>query len=192
MMFAAVTDGTWQDVLKSTDGGYSWIPTGFYDRWLDYDSANPGPQNDGSPIIDIVASPDYAEDTSIFVATARFVYQSVDGGKNFICMDTAPVWTTDNITDLDVALDDRGRLAYMVGTAAALSGDVFVLSTDTGLAWQPQGIGTYDVLACSFSPFYGDDLSIFAVVTDAGKTRVMTSVAYVDYRPRERLGQGHR
>jgi len=251
IMFAAVSGGGWQDVLKSTDGGYSWIATGFYDRWLDYNSATPGNQTDNSPIVDIVSSPDYAEDTSIFVATVRFVYQSVDGGKNFICMDTAPVWTDENITDLDVSLDDRGRLAYMVGTAVGVQdelngaiddtvttitvvdatifpasgviriqneligytgttattftgcdrgiyettaaphvdatavtgvGDVYVLSTDTGLAWQPQGIG-YDALASSFSPYYGDDESIFAVVTDptigSEKTRVRTSVAYV-------------
>jgi len=178
MMFAAVNDGTWQDVLKSTDGGYSWIPTGFWTEWDDV--------TDTTPIVDIVVSPDYDEDTSLFVATMYSVYQSVDGGKNFILMeDTPTAWAGSTIVDLDVSLDDRGRLAYMVGTTVSGGGgDVYVLSTDTGLAWQPQGVGaTYDVLACSFSPYYGDDEAIFAVVADINptfeKTRVRTSVAYV-------------
>jgi len=171
IMFAAVTDGTWYDVLKSMDGGYSWIPTGFYEEASDV--------RDITPIVDIVASPDYAEDTSVFVATMYSVYQSVDGGKNFICMEDTPVWIGDNITDMDVTLDDRGRLAYMVGTAGGPNGDVYVLSTDTGLAWQPQGIGAYDVLACSFSPYFGDDEAIFALVTDGAATKFRSSFSYV-------------
>jgi len=178
ILFAAVTDyphnpwPNWCDVLKSTDGGYSWIPTGFNEEWLVLDT---------SEVVDIVTSPDYSEDTTVIVATRYYVYQSVDGGKNFVCMEDSPPWAT--IRDLDVTLDDRGRMAFMVGGRHGSfdESDVFVFSTDTGLQWQAQLIDIdidedgvydpgdgdidYDVLACSFSPFFADDGGIVAVVT---------------------------
>jgi photosystem II stability/assembly factor-like uncharacterized protein len=178
ILFAAVADDgydTWFDVLKSTDGGYSWVPIGFYEAWLD--------NGDATPIVAILTSPDYTEDTTVLVATELTVYQSVDGGKNFVCMEDTPPWDTNGggtITSMDVSLDDRGRLAYMVGTtggdfsATDPGSDVWVFSTETGLQWQPQFIdvafGTtsqidYNVLACAFSPFFADDEGITAVVT---------------------------
>jgi hypothetical protein len=196
ILFAAVADypysawPTWCDMLKSTDGGYSWVPTGFWDEWDD--------AGDTSAIVDIVASPDYNEDTTVIVATRYFVYQSVDGGKNFVNMEDSPPWV--NIRDLDVALDDRGRLAYMIagrrGNFSILpTSDVFVFSTDTGLQWQPQlidydddGDGVYDVgdgdidydvLACAFSPFFADDGGIMAVVTDGTLTRMRFSIGNI-------------
>jgi hypothetical protein len=176
ILFAAVADGfylvsPWFDVLKSTDGGYSWIPTGFYDEWFD--------ASDSSPIVDMVTSPDYNEDTTVFVATAWSVYQSVDGGKNFICMEDSPAWGG-NITDLDVSLDDRGRLAVMVGTTA---GDVFVLATATGQAWEDQGIDIYSggcgVLACDFLPGFADNEGISCVYNCAGGTWMSFSFGYL-------------
>jgi len=142
-MFAAVAaDGyftyntaiDWYEVLKSTDGGYSWTVTGFFeDGWTDYNGAD---ADDGTTVMDIVVSPDYNEDSTVAVATKRTVYQSVDGGDNFVCMDDDPDWWAagERIRDLDVALDDRGRLAYMVGTYDWIGGgDVYVFSTETGL-----------------------------------------------------------
>jgi hypothetical protein len=235
-IFAAVADGfylgsDWFDVLKSTDGGYTWVATHFFDEWstaavnsdlaididdddtpipvedssdfptsgtlwiedemITYDgitgddlgttSCNRGANGttaadhdedvtvgiaDGSPIVDIVVSPDYADDTTVFVATEWTVYQSVDAGKNFICMEEAPVWAGP-ISDMDVTLDDRERSAIIIGA----DDDVYVFSTETGLSWQEQLI--YDtapfigrVIAVAFSPTFADDEGVFAMVSD--------------------------
>ncbi|GAJ02086.1 unnamed protein product, partial [marine sediment metagenome] len=63
-LFAAVDGGgeTWQ-LMKSTNGGYAWKATGF---------------DDTDTIVDVAVSPDYADDTTVLVATENLVYQSVD------------------------------------------------------------------------------------------------------------------
>jgi len=211
-LFAAVSTGPyrdpqdypyradWYDVLKSTDGGYSWAATGFYEEW-DAEDWNPPGDPIGSRIVDIVVSPDYEEDSTVLVATEWSVYQSVDGGKRFACMDDDPDWWDNDqrILDLDVALDDRGRLAIMVGTCDRWypgdgSGEVYVMATATGMAWEPQGIddddedmddNDLDVLAVGFSPFFADDEGIVALVTgyapgpDDEVTMVRFSFGYI-------------
>ncbi|GAI47566.1 unnamed protein product, partial [marine sediment metagenome] len=62
-------------------------------------------------------------------------------------------------------------------------GEVYVLSTKTGMTWLAQVVGDYDVLAVGFSPFFADDEGIVAVVTDdyesaTGLTRVTFAFAY--------------
>jgi len=161
ILFAAVEDTAYDvwALMRSNNGGYSWRDlTGF---------------TDPHKIVDVVVSPDYADDPTVFVATENFVYQSVDGGSHFFQMNQG--WATETITDLDVALDGRGRLAIMVGTES----DVYVLSTATGMTWQAQEIGTtYDVLTCAFSPFFADDEGIVAVVTDGTETLVRFAFFY--------------
>jgi len=174
VLFAAVAEddyftywgANWYEVLKSTDGGYSWTVTGFFeDGWNDYDGSG---GVDGSSLVDIVVSPDYNEDSTVAVATKFTVYQSIDGGKNFVCMDDDPEWWTngERIRDLDVSLDTRGRLAYMVGTYDwSGGGDAYVFSTETGLQWQAQDVG-YDVMACAFVPPFEDTEGLCVVATD--------------------------
>jgi hypothetical protein len=154
---------SWFDLLKSTDGGYTWVVTGFFEEWSDIE----GYHAPASPIVDIVVSPDYADDTTVFVATQYTVYQSVDSGKNFNCMEDDPgdYWDAD-INDIDVALDGRGRLAIMLGT----ENDVWVFSTETGMNWQEQLIDGSspwidNVIAVAFSPTFSDDEGIYAVVS---------------------------
>jgi hypothetical protein len=182
-LLAAVADGpylgsSWYDLMKSVDGGFTWSITGFYDTWYDYDGAG---HSDNTPVVDIVFSPDFAEDNTIIVATMFTVYQSVDGGKNFVCMDDTPAWSG-QIRDLDVTLDSAGRLALMVGV---WDDDVYVFSTHTGLKWQAQDVGYtaplsdyYYVLACAFDPNFADNEGIFAVVTNGTKTYMRCSFGY--------------
>ncbi|GAJ07235.1 unnamed protein product, partial [marine sediment metagenome] len=108
-LFAAAYDeGEFYEVMKSLDGGYSWKATGFYDE----------ASSDGSPIVDIVTSPEYADDTTVVVATEKEVYISDDGGKNFV--NITGIWGEDaTITDLDVTITEGGDLAIMVGTSRA-------------------------------------------------------------------------
>ena len=94
-------------MLKSINDGDTWVETGFYDE------ANS--VSDTSPIVDIVVSPKFAKDNTVFVATEYTVYKSVDKGENFVCLTESPTWSG-MIRDLDVALDNGGQLAIMVGT----------------------------------------------------------------------------
>jgi hypothetical protein len=111
ILFAAVADGfylgnNWFDVLKSTDGGYSWTVTGFF---TDANDAS-----DTSPIVDIVTSPEYSDDTTLAVATEDYVYISDDGGKNFTQLSS--LWGSETITDIDMTIAEDGDLSLMVGT----------------------------------------------------------------------------
>ena len=79
LLFTAVGDGPywgsgWFEVMKSSDGGYSWTTTGFYD----YVSGAVGsvPVTDSSYVVDIVTSPEYVDDTTLAVATRYYVYIS--------------------------------------------------------------------------------------------------------------------
>ncbi len=161
ILFAAVADGfylgsSWFHLLKSTDGGYSWIVTGFYDDAVT-----------GDPIVDIVTSPEYDDDTTLAVATEDFVYISEDGGKNFTALNDPWGGT---INDLDIAIAEDGDLSLIVATTEP---EVYV--TSGLLAWTPQLIAadppldaTDNVLACAFLPTFAadGDIGICAIVTD--------------------------
>ena len=100
------------EVLKSLDDGYSWRVTGYSNVAT------------GAPIVDIVTSPEYGEDTTVCVANEDWVYISDDGGKNFVELD-AP-WGGD-ITDMDVTVTDDGDLAILI-------------TTDAGELWIKKGL----------------------------------------------------
>jgi hypothetical protein len=167
ILFAAVADGkymmsNWFHVLKSTDGGYSWTATGFWEAWWG-DIADLTP-DDGTPIVDIVTSPEYGDDTTLAVASRNYVYVSDDGGKTFVKLD-AP-WSTATINDIDVTIAEDGDLALMVG---ANDGDVYVAKGL--LSWTPQlipGAISTNVLACKFLPTFADDgnIGLSAIVTN--------------------------
>jgi hypothetical protein len=174
ILFAAVAEdgydtSNWYHILKSTDGGYSWTASGFYDRWLDMDPGTAGNQTDGSPIVDIVSSPEYVDDTTLAVATEDYVYISEDAGKNFTVL--ANPWLG-IINDMDMTIAEDGDLSLMVATS-----DPEVFVTSGLLAWTAQDIpGSFpaavdlDVLACAFLPTFADDgdIGISAIVTDIG------------------------
>jgi len=155
------------ELVKSTDGGYSWdMQSGFRTT-----AAATG-AGDATAIVDIVTSKEYADDETLFVATTLNVFQSVDGGDTFAAM--IPGWTpVEIITDMDVTMDDKDRVTIMVGTAnPGFTGDVYIYGSKT-LAWTRQGIddgtlgaNTVNVLAVGFSPFFDGDEFFGAVVTN--------------------------
>ena len=160
--------GYTNDLMKSSDGGYTWtLQTGFQASYA----------ADNTTIVDIVTSPEYASDQTMFVATRDWVYQSVDGGKTFSAMDQpVAAWPAGaDITDLDVSLDVGGRHSVIIGTTDALdAGEVYVYSpATTGMSWQAQGIGgTHNVLAVAFSPNFASDEGIFAVTVNSTASTV--------------------
>ncbi len=156
VLFASVNPdgGLWWDVLKSTDGGYTWTVTGLFAAA--YAAADPAPS-----IVDIVTSPEYSDDTTVVVASVAYVYISDDGGKNFVVLDR-PGTMTGNITDLDVTIADDGDLAIMVCTS---TGQLWVKKGLLG--WQDQLLAGTTALACAFLPTFADDgnIGICAIYT---------------------------
>ena len=165
------------DVMKSTNSGYAWVQQSAFRTAADANS-------DTSGIVDIMLSPEYNSDTTMFVATADYVYQTVDGGKNFTAMTRPTGWDTDeDITDMDITLDSGGRLSVMIGSTETTGfGDVYVYCpATTGMSWQPQFVrdsGTTlasncNVLAVAFTPWFASDESIMAVGVNGTWTKMM-------------------
>ena len=143
-------------LMRSTDGGYGWKnPITKIDGLANttFDAAG-----DSSAIVDIVVSPDWANDDIVLVATTSNVYISDDRGVEFTSTATSGALGT--ITSLDVALDENGRLTMVAGSDT----DVY-LKTWVG-GWVAQSV-TYDVLDVAFSPLYAGDGQIVAVTTDS-------------------------
>jgi len=157
-------------LMKSTDGGVTWKEqTGFDDATAS--------KTDTTAVVDMALSPEYGSDTTVYVATANYVYVSTDGGKKFRATNDAE-WTGETIQDIDVAMDSGGRLAIIVGTSdAGLGGDVYVnCPATTGSTWQAQLLGaTYDVRAVGFSPLFAGEEGIFAVTVNATATQIQSS-----------------
>ncbi len=177
VMFATadITDSAnVSSLLKSTDGGHTWT---LQDDFRDTATDN----SDNTTIVAVKLSPDYTSDQTVFVATNKLVYQSVDGGKNFSAM--SQLWLPNPIVDMDVALDSTGRTSVIVGTittsTSTYGGEVYVYSpATTGLSWKAQSIGAYDVLAVAFSPNFAGDEGIFAVTLKANALQTQASFGY--------------
>jgi hypothetical protein len=160
------------NLLKSTDGGYTWTVQGTF-------------TNAGN-IVGIGISPEYATDTTLFVATQVRVWQSVDGAKTFSQMDQPTEWVgAETINDMDVALDSGGRHSVIIGTrTAATTGEVYVYCpATTGMSWEEQEVdGGADgsatklrqALAVAFSPNFASDEGIFAITIGAAATENTT------------------
>ncbi|MFC1977529.1 hypothetical protein ACFLWS_04615 [Chloroflexota bacterium] len=180
VLFAAANitaDNDLTDLLKSTDGGHTWKQqTGFR---TEADAQTPA---DNTTIVAIGVSPEYGSDATLFVATVEYVYQSVDGAKTFSAMDQPPGWNvgTERIQDMDISLDSNGRHSVIIGSwLSAVTGEVYVYSpATTGMSWQAQTVGAYQVLAVAFSPDFASDEGIFAVTVNAAATTVRSAFGY--------------
>ncbi|MBI2328807.1 MAG: hypothetical protein HYU85_04135, partial [Chloroflexi bacterium] len=86
VLFAAAditTSGNVTDLLKSTDGGATWS------LQAAFKTAATANGDTSTTIVAIKLSPDYATESTLFVATGRAVYQTVDGGTSFTAMTAA-------------------------------------------------------------------------------------------------------
>lgn len=149
------------NVYKSVDGGFTWKITGLTAAYLALNDPANGKFTDATNIVAIKISPDWENDEIIVVATQQDVYYSENRGKTFSSMRvTAPMGT---ITSMDIGLDADGDATYMIGTSV----DVYILSGFGG--WTAQLVyGGYTaftgVLSVSFSPNYGEDGVVFAII----------------------------
>jgi len=171
---ANLTTANITDVLKSSDGGYTWTQqTGFRTAAV--------AASDNSSILDIEVSPQFATDGTVFVATSNGVYQSIDGGVTFTQITAAATLGGGNITNIDIALDSTSRLGLLIGTSTgSYGGNVWAyIPATTGLVYRAQGLSGVDVLAVAFSPKFASDGGIFCVAVDAsGNTTFRASFGW--------------
>lgn len=178
MIFAASgsASGNFTYLMRSTDGGYTWKQV-----MTTYDGTSAAffPDN----IVDIVVSPDWADDDTVVVATTAEVYISVDKGVTFADWGASGVFTG-NITSLDVALDENGNLVAVIGTSSGShTGDIY-LRTMTK-TWEDQDVEVaattgWDVLDVGM-PTYATDEGIVAVVSDGTDTYAVTKLGTNDW-----------
>ena len=149
-LFAAVLDessGNW-NMLKSTDGGYTWKRTGF--------------PTGSTEIVAVKLSPAWSSDGTVYVATDTTVYKSKDRGNIFNVIYSAT--GADVINSLDVGRDADGDVVVV--------GNSTDVSLFDGGAWTSQDIGSYNVLAVGLSPNYASDGTVVAVVNSSTQTLV--------------------
>lgn len=121
------------------DNGYVWT-RGFIIPW-----------DDNTSIVEIVPVPDYANPGIVYIATARYVYVSSDGGKTASRINAAipGVIQGDVITSMDVAknCDASGiscaTCGYVcaVGTKGSTAPGVYAYNEDGFATWRDKEIG---------------------------------------------------
>ncbi len=167
-LYAGV-DGLDYTLFKSTDGGSSWQPAG-------------GVTDD---IVDIVTDPDDAG--TVYYATATNVYKSIDSGNSFLPLGVNPALGSSDNTEI-MAIDVArwgGRNFVVAGIRdrdAGEYGGVYILDEGQAFAqWLDTAVGNYDVYCVAFSPRFGHDQQIVAVVTDETDTLITTKIGDADW-----------
>jgi len=166
-----VTTPATPTVYKSTNGGHTWTNT----------TSALGAAA-GDYVVDLKPSPNYAEDSTVFVVTqtnggavnAGRVYRSTNGGSSFGQMGVVTTVAFEVITCFDVAptYDGTGVLAVGIadirsGTAATAAQCVQQWGANGVLSWGGLAAGaTTDVVALMYSPNFAIDTTILTVSHD--------------------------
>ena len=160
----ATPTATTDTLFKSGDGGLTWASVGHV----------------RDAIVDIAVLPQ--DPTTVYYTTDSRVYRSTDAGATFAPFPGGPGGAgTGNvrITSLAAIRLGSGNLVA-VSTQDADTGQwggVYLF--DEGAltsTWQDAAVGNYDALRVCFSPQYGADGTMVAVVTDGTDTFVRTRV----------------
>ena len=128
-------------LFRSTDGGATWS---LIDSGL--------PRGSGQLIYDVLVSPNFDTDDTVFVVAASGIWVSRDGGHRFEKLDSPPG---------ALALDFSPQ--YATDKTLLTTGQI---STDDGATWQPLPAITGTWTAVAFSPDWPDDETIWAGTTD--------------------------
>ncbi|HVN03107.1 MAG TPA: YCF48-related protein [Bryobacteraceae bacterium] len=136
-------------LFRSTDRGQSWTPV------------EAAPLAPGTALSSIVLSANfnYAGATrTMFAASTKTIYKSMDGGTTWSVLPGQPSPLTSNLTVLAVAPDPGTDQTLVAGTAA--NG---IFESANGGPWtQVTSTLTVSVTALAFSPAYSTDRTIFA------------------------------
>ena len=148
-------------VYRTEDAGRSWV------------RVTPDEERSGWAIRDLVISPNYAEDRTLFVLTGIWsyggnVYRSTDGGNSWQAADSHPDGVLPSGFRLVISPDfARDGLIYVLSSR-------FLRSTDRGrnfVSVDPPWFGAHSVEALAFSPAFATDRTLIASVIDEGLQR---------------------
>jgi len=168
-----VTTPATPTVFKSTNGGFTWTET----------TSVLGAAA-GDYVVDLVASPDYANDNTVFAVTQTNgggvntgrVYRSINGGSSFGQLGVVTMAANEVVTSFDVSPDYDGTGILAVGVAdvrtatrATAANALQTWGTNGVLSWSSitAGVAT-DVCALTFSPNYSIDSTILVVAQYTG------------------------
>jgi photosystem II stability/assembly factor-like uncharacterized protein len=166
-LYASV-QGLTDTLYRSTDGGISWSAAG----------------NARDSIVDVAISP--RDINKVYYATTSTVYRSVNTGKTFTALPSAPGGAGTGhieITSLDVGGLTESMIA--VGTRDTDNseyGGVYILDeSNTIPSWVNTGIGNYDVYAVAFSPNYNSDFQLIVVTSDETDTLIASKTGNLNW-----------
>ncbi|MBI1297859.1 hypothetical protein GC175_23235 [bacterium] len=113
------------------------------------------------PVADVVASPDYAADATLFAATNQGVFRSSNGGRSWQAVLQPPpgALVRFNHVRISPAFAYDGTLFVAYENETDLHNGLYI-SRDRGMTWTEHAdVGKVDALAVS--PNYGDDETLF-------------------------------
>jgi photosystem II stability/assembly factor-like uncharacterized protein len=153
-LFAVTGFGTTgHTVYRSSDAGGTWHPPAT------------APAGGLQGLTDIVVSPNYAVDRTLYAIGASHTYRSTDGGITFA--EAGGWFSTHPLTDLAFspayAVD---RTLYATASGGGPAG--LYKSTDGGIVWTPTSL-TGSLSAVAVSPDYANDKTVAAISTDDGR-----------------------
>ena len=173
VMFASVNDTVTPgvpEVYRSLDNGFTWIPN----------TTTLGAAA-GDVVVALEASPNYASDSTVFIATQTpaggattgIVYRSTDGGATWGQLGVVTLAAAEVITCMDISPDYDGTGVVAIGIAdiadaavpAGATTSVQVWGLGGVLSWTAYSAVAYDVTAIEFSPNYPIDSTILVVTS---------------------------
>lgn len=135
------------DIVKSTDGGFTWEETRFVDV--------------ANAVIDIAVSPD----GTLYVAAAGpTLYKVTASGYQPLSL---PTGVTTPINSVDVFKDDGTNYVLIATGTSTAAGDVYVLEDTLFGAWRDMQLGATAYWA-GFAPDFATSNLIWAVTTGTG------------------------
>jgi len=165
-------------LYKSTNGGLTWSKgaAGAPNQPL-----AGGDIVTGLTMVDLKISSDYANDSTVILATATTVYRSGNGGVSFFTFGTAGVAGAPlglgNITSVDVGADYNGGQAIVVGTSTGTAGGAAYRYAPSTPIWTNLGFPAADVYGVALSPNYRTDAQVLVFASDAGGSYLWNKVA---------------
>jgi len=150
--------GTLQ-LYKSADGGNTWTKTNM---------GGGTPPLNGTNVIKLVISPQYATDTTVMALTPSSIWRTIDGGQTWGIISN-PAGFAGIYTDIAVSQYYSGGQAILVGWSTGVGTGGGAIYTTTTLGWapfasQPNWI-TGDVIGVAFSPNHVSDAEFMAAVS---------------------------
>jgi len=132
-------------------------------------TATATPIHYGSPIFDIVLSPNFGADQTVFATTYDGVYRSTDGGLTWYSVGLSEVFLALSVSP-NYSSDGTLLASIGLGDYDGYTADGIYKSTDRGEHWvkKSQGLTDPNVDEIAFTPNFADSHTAFAITDPTG------------------------